>query len=348
MMIQCAALVILIALPSPFDTGKRRIDDPIYKLYQQHMQEADAVRNDLSIDRRAYLEAWLSQFSVALVNHPTSPYVSLAKSQMLGILNSLGRRTESVELLESMLDEARDDRQRAWCLHQMGLAAYGAAIVEKSPAYAEKAIDSFAKMREVEGHPNINWVTGFSKCGFIASTVLNDHARAAKFYNEGYLTLGRLSERQLAQVNNPNAVFVTEQILINAAVEYARTEQPGKAIDSMDKLAQIEGRQFPMTEHFVRLLSDARESPSLSLYCDRAAKWLSKNTDDKDVPRLAGQLGLAYETAGKYEQAETWLSVALDYADDPAFSKARHVDRKYLATSIAHVRYEIAGKNQRR
>lgn len=293
-------------------------NDPICRMQAEYRVLSDELRQDRSIDRRPIYEDWFERLQRAVQQFPKSPCAGWASGESYALLNGLGRYLESLDLLEEGLAKAKTDGSRRYYLQQMGEVSYWAALAEKDQALARKSMDSFARLRDLEGTPNAGWATGFEHEGSLQSMVFEEHERAAEAFAEAHRVYTNLTEAQrksLSDVGGPPP----ERWLQQAAVEFARVGRAQEAIIALEELDKVQGRRQTLGGHLLLVLGDDSQEPKPSELYDFAASWLDKHPDEPRRPEVALRVAEGYDRLGRVDAAADRFEELLREAEDPTF-----------------------------
>ena len=158
--------------------------DPNRPIHARYQDESRNVKLPTSEPRQKFFGHWVAVFDTAARRQPNTPAVRLAKDEMCVFLCALDRHREAYALREVLLAESLSNLERGGHLTQMGHTACSIALTESNKEFAQKAIDAFAKVREMyKERPDVGWY-GLQQEALLYSAVFDDHGKAAEAYAE--------------------------------------------------------------------------------------------------------------------------------------------------------------------
>lgn len=293
--------------------GSQEREDPIQALHDQYMAESTAGPIEPVEARIAFYESWLSRFRQAIQAHPDSPRVWQARRDMLELLNSLGRKHESLALVEEMLGEAGSGPGRVSLLfHAAGLAEWVSLTEGKDEALARKSMGFLREARALMDEGNAGHVSALRAQADVHSLLLEDHARAAELYMQAY------DYRSKVQVDHRSYLEREEELsaeflLSSAAVEFARGGDVERAMKVFNKLAAIPEARLSRAVYLGDIVL-AAGGHGCELICPYIEQWLAERPDfpfpQSAMLRLAG----GWKLAGEPEKAIAWYERYLEYS----------------------------------
>lgn len=286
----------------------------------RYMAESRFVGQDRSIDPQPYYERWLSEFQGFAEQAPNGWYRDRARMRVVAALNSLARPKDSVEVLQTLVDEERrkESEQSALFststladyLNQLGEASYSAAVLDRDESWARKSIDSFAEMREVLPVPCAAAVIGLSKSATLEGKLLGNRQREAELQLAAFETWRKLPKHEQRSDYRSQG----ESILGNAVVAFAEADQPEKALELLTTLEDFTLGGEPHRRALNNLLAVGSQRRK-SDYVDYAEAWVQRHPKDSTVPSILLRVGSFHAVNSPKEKAVQFLDQAVASAE---------------------------------
>jgi tetratricopeptide (TPR) repeat protein len=233
-------------------------------------------------------------------------FIRAAKEQLLSLYNGLGEYDKSQALLQEMISEARNSKEKMQLYDELGTVSRARFWTSQSPIELEKSQEAFEQAntlyRSLPPEQQSGDIGGQQIVGLrIAATAAreaNNHEKSATLFRSAReLFQSSPESAKHAVLLGDDLEIITEQEMI----EWIHIRKEADALKCLEILTHLPSFRWSPSYYALNYAALWYEKDSKG-FQDFVSNWLDKNPFDERTPILMARLGFSYFDDGLYDK----------------------------------------------